>query len=169
MQFSKVSTKAGRSEGFFLRSENMLETTISPSDITFDLVPHGEFGFRATNGTVAEEGGVVQLSGGGFYAVYRTLSGFLNVATSGDGIDWKDAQYAWYDVADYGKNMYEQRVKQPRGHGARFSDRDILSRMPLVPTPARLTQAGVRPVAFLSGVRSSYRCNHKSYPNTEDR
>jgi hypothetical protein len=38
-----------------------------------------------------------------------------------------------------------------------FSHRSLHSRMPLVPTPARLQQACVCPMTFLSGVHSSYR------------
>jgi hypothetical protein len=43
--------------------------------------------------------------------------------------------------------------------GARcaFFDRNLHSSMPLDPTPARLKQIRVRPMAFLSGVHSSYR------------
>lgn len=116
MQFSKVSTFAGRSEGFFLRSQNVLNPATRAEEVSFELVPRGQFGFRATAGSIAEEGGVVQLpERGSFYAVYRTMAGFLNVATSIDGIDWRDAQYAYYDSADYGGGMYEHRLKQPRG------------------------------------------------------
>jgi hypothetical protein len=38
-----------------------------------------------------------------------------------------------------------------------FSDRNVHSRMPLVPTPARFKRAGVCPMGFRSGVHSSYR------------
>jgi hypothetical protein len=48
-----------------------------------------------------------------------------------------------------------------------FFDRNLHSRMPLVPTPARLKRAGVRPMTFLSEVHSSYRLALQIRPNTE--
>jgi hypothetical protein len=116
MQFSKVSTAAGRSEGFFLRATNALDPATPPAALDFELVPRGKYGLRAPTGTTAEEGNVVQLRrAGSFYAVYRTACGFVGVATSPDGVAWTDAQYARFDGADYGGGMYEARVKQPIG------------------------------------------------------
>jgi len=101
MQFSKVSTLAHRSEGFFLRSSNILTPGIAPSAVEFELVPRGDFGLRATSQTVAEEGNLVQRpSDGGFVAFFRTENGYLNSAVSKDGAVWKDKLFAIYDQAD---------------------------------------------------------------------
>eukprot|EP01052_Picozoa_sp_SAG31_P079825 SAG31_NODE_39531_length_287_cov_1.095745_1_plen_44_part_10 len=43
MQFSKVSSAAGTSEGFFLRSTNVLSVS-DPADASFELVPRGDTG-----------------------------------------------------------------------------------------------------------------------------
>ena len=51
MQFSKVSSAAGRSEGFFFRSTNALTPGITPDKMSFELVPRGDFGLRAAEGT----------------------------------------------------------------------------------------------------------------------
>ena len=101
MQFSKVSTLASRSEGFFLRSSNILSPGIAPGAVEFELVPRGDYGLRATSNTVAEEGNLVQRkSDGGFVAFFRTTAGYLNTAVSSDGAVWKDGLFAVYDQAD---------------------------------------------------------------------
>ena len=116
MQFSKVSTAAGRSEGFFLRSTNAAAPATDPANIEFELVPRGGRGLRAGVGGRAEEGNLVQLSGLGFYAVFRTQDGFMGAATSGaDGVAWRSEQFARYAAADYGAGMYMGKVKQPTG------------------------------------------------------
>ena len=102
MQFSKVSSAAGRSEGFFFRSTNAVSAGVDPSDMEFELVPRGEFGLRAAEGNAAEEGNLVQLSDGSFYAVFRTTNGYLGRASSSDGIEWEDRLFAEYATADYG-------------------------------------------------------------------
>jgi hypothetical protein len=46
-------------------------------------------------------------------------------------------------------------------------DRILRSKMPLVPTPARLKRASVGPIAFLSGVHLLTSSHCKLHPNTE--
>lgn len=116
MQFSKVSTAAASSEGFFLASDNLLVHGTDPGDVKWTLLPDGDHGLRASCGTVAEEGSLVELSSGHLYAVYRTTCGVANSATSTDGgRTWVDAQPLAYARADYGSAMYSPAVKQPRG------------------------------------------------------
>lgn len=114
MQFSKVSSAAGTSEGFFLRSTNVLSVS-DPADASFELVPRGDTGLRAPSGPNAEEGNLVQLSDASFYAVFRTSNHFMGVATSFDGITWVDQQFCLYANPDYGQAMYQQKLKQPTG------------------------------------------------------
>jgi hypothetical protein len=104
-----VSSAAGRSEGFFLRSTNAVSPGVAPEAIEFELVPRGNFGLRAATGKTAEEGNLVQLSDGSFYAVFRTVSGFLGRAVSKDGIEWQDRLHPHYDTADYGAGMCEHK------------------------------------------------------------
>jgi hypothetical protein len=114
MQFSKVSSSAGSSEAFFLRSTNVLQVS-DPAQAQFELVPRGDRGMQAPSGPVAQEGNLVQLSSGNFYAVFRTENQFMGVATSSDGITWRDQQFCYYATADYGDAMYQPKVKQPTG------------------------------------------------------
>lgn len=83
MQFSKVSSIAGRSEGFFFRSTTALAPhTPASGGLGFELVPPQPsdptapwHGLRAITGTHAEEGSVVQLPrAGSYYAVYVPLA-----------------------------------------------------------------------------------------------
>lgn len=90
-------------------SENAISPGIQPEAITFEFVPRGNHGLRAASGPTAEEGNLVQLSDGSFYAVFRTESGFLGRAMSKDGIKWQDRLHAHYDTVDYGPSMCKHR------------------------------------------------------------
>ena len=71
---------------------------VAPGDITFELVPRGNFGLRANEGSTAEEGNLVQLSDGSYYGVFRTVSGFLGRAVSTQAICrclWFMAHFEW--------------------------------------------------------------------------
>ena len=87
-----------------------------PGEIEWELVPRGDHGLRAATGAVAEEGNLVQMqASGAFYAVMHTTDHYLAVATSLDGVDWKDRQFAEYAPGDYGDAMYMTKLKNPTG------------------------------------------------------
>jgi hypothetical protein len=78
MQYTKVSTVAGRSEAFFFRSTTAIDATEPPeAGLGFAFVPPKPtrsnvpwIGIQAAVGTTAQEGNVVQLQRAGtFYAV----------------------------------------------------------------------------------------------------
>jgi hypothetical protein len=73
------------------------------------------------------------------------------------------------DGADFREDIEERQQLIAMQYVVRcaFSNRILHSRMPLDPTHVRLKQTCVCPLAFLSGVHCSYRCHHKSCPNTE--
>ena len=137
MQFTKVSTAAGRSEAFFFRSTAVLDPA-EPAEggLGFELVPprpaqHGApwFGIQSAVGGTAQEGSLVQLSTGTFYAVFRTTNGFMGAATSVDGVGWSGGLFALHDVVDYGAAMYLNKVSA----GGLASPRFYCARVELTP------------------------------------
>jgi hypothetical protein len=85
-----------RSEGFFLRSENIL-TESDPTKIQFETLPEGEVGLRAPKGPIAEEHNLVGLSDGSLYCTYRTIDGHPCHAYSRDsGRTWTPPAYMRY-------------------------------------------------------------------------
>jgi len=72
-------------EGWLYRSDNIL-TEPDPSKITWELLPEGDRGIRASAfGSIQEEHNVVALSDGKLYCVYRTTMGHPCHAYSDDG------------------------------------------------------------------------------------
>jgi hypothetical protein len=118
MQFTKVSSASGRSEAFFFRSTSALSPT-EPAEggLGFALVPPRPtqqgvpwLGIQSAVGVTAQEGNLVQLSGGSYYAVFRTTNGFMGAATSVDGVAWTGGLFALHDGLDYGPAMYLNKV-----------------------------------------------------------
>jgi hypothetical protein len=73
-----------RSEGVFLRSDNIL-TERDPAKIRWETLPDGDIGLRAVNKQIAEEQSIVDLQDGSLYCVYRTIEGHPCHAYSRDG------------------------------------------------------------------------------------
>lgn len=85
-----------RSEGFFLRSGNIL-TEIDPARIEWTTLPDGETGLRAPRGPIAEEHNLAGLSDGSLYCTYRTVDGHPCHAYSRDrGHTWTPPAYMTY-------------------------------------------------------------------------
>ena len=159
MQFSKVSTLAHRSEGFFVRSSNILTPGIAPSAVEFELVPHGDFGLRATSNTVAEEGNLVQRSSdGGFVAFYRTANGYLNTAVSKDGALWDDKLFAVYDQADisarawYGAHNRSAATSQPQAGAAGAAGAESPAVPPYAGLRVKNSRGPISPRRFSNGL-----------------
>jgi hypothetical protein len=84
------------SEGFLLRSDNLLEEQ-DPTRISWETLPDGDFGLRAPEGDVAEEHKVVGLRNGDLYCVYRSEKGYVASATSRDGgHTWSTPEWATF-------------------------------------------------------------------------
>ena len=134
MQFSKVCSQCAdmdgfASQGYFLRSVNLLTPGIDPAQIEFELMPNAtDGGLRAAIGGASEEGSLVWLSDGSYYSVQRTVDRFISVSSSRDGIEWADAQFAFYSPADYGPRMLRKKLKNPTAPMSirRFSDGSFL-------------------------------------------
>jgi hypothetical protein len=74
-----------RSEGFILKSENILRV-IDPEDIEWATLPEGETGiWNPEFGKVQAEHNMVVLNNGNLYVVYRTWDGSPAYAISSDG------------------------------------------------------------------------------------
>lgn len=73
-----------RSEGVFLRSDNLL-TERDPKKIRWETLPDGDAGLRAHVGPIAEEQSLVALSDGSLLCVYRTAADHPTQAYSRDG------------------------------------------------------------------------------------
>jgi len=85
-----------RSRGFLMRSGNLL-TEADPSRFAWEMLPEGDEGLTAPKGPISEETNLTTLSGGGLYAVYRTIDGYLAHAYSEDkGRTWTPPAYATY-------------------------------------------------------------------------
>ena len=109
--FSKVGRFGNgfmaRSEGAFLRSENVL-TERDPARIIWETLPEGEVGLRAPAGPVADEHNLVGLDDGSLYCTYRTIDGWNCAAYSRDGgRSWTPPAYAEYSPGG-------RRIKHPR-------------------------------------------------------
>ncbi|MCE4027171.1 exo-alpha-sialidase [Microbacterium sp. Au-Mic1] len=84
------------SEGFLLRSDNILEVQ-DAAEIRWETLPDGDFGLQAPDGEVAEEHKVVGLGGGDLFCVYRSEKGYVASATSRDGgHTWSTPEWATY-------------------------------------------------------------------------
>ncbi|MBN2310617.1 MAG: exo-alpha-sialidase [Candidatus Hydrogenedentes bacterium] len=96
-----------QSEGFFLRSDNILGEP-DPAQIQWETLPAGDVGLLAPKGPIAEEHNLVALSDGSLYCTYRTTEGHPCHAYSRDGgRTWNDRQYMTYAPGG-------RRVKHPR-------------------------------------------------------
>lgn len=96
-----------RSEGFFLRSDNLL-TEKDPTRIRWETLPEGDEGLKAPEGPIAEEQNLVSLSDGSLYCTYRTVQGHPCHAYSRDGgRTWTPPEYMTYSPGG-------RRVKHPR-------------------------------------------------------
>jgi hypothetical protein len=97
-----------RSEGAFLRSDNLLAEE-DPAAIRWETLPAGDVGLRTPpgGGPVAEEQSTVVLSDGTLYCVYRTIDGFPAFSTSRDG------GHTWA-VPSYLCDARGRRIKHPR-------------------------------------------------------
>jgi hypothetical protein len=85
------------SEGFFLRSDNLLVER-DPTLVRWETLPAGDVGLRAPLGPVADEHNPVPLSDGSLYCTYRTTEGYLCHAYSRDGgRTWTPPAYATYE------------------------------------------------------------------------
>jgi hypothetical protein len=96
-----------RSEGFFLRSDNLLTET-DPERIRWETLPEGDEGLKAPEGPIAEEQNLVFLSDGSLYCTYRTVQGHPCHAYSRDGgRAWTPPEYMTYSPGG-------RRIKHPR-------------------------------------------------------
>jgi len=85
-----------RSEGNFLRSENIMMET-DPTRIDWETLPEGEVGLRAHAGAIGEEHSIVSLSDGSLYCVYRTATDHPTQAYSRDsGRTWTEPEAMTY-------------------------------------------------------------------------
>lgn len=73
-----------RSEGVFLRSDNILAER-DPQKIRWETLPDGDIGLRAPRGPIADEQNLTSLSDGSLYCTYRTVDGHPCHAYSRDG------------------------------------------------------------------------------------
>lgn len=85
-----------RSQGHFMRGEN-IQSERDPRRLRWKILPESDEGLRAPKGPIAEEINLVSLNGGGLYATYRTIDGYLCQAySSDDGRTWTPPAYATY-------------------------------------------------------------------------
>lgn len=85
-----------RSEGFFMRSDN-LATESDPARVEWLTLPDGDVGLRAPVGPIAEEHNLVHLGGPHLYCTYRTIDGHPCAAYSHDwGHSWTPPSYLAY-------------------------------------------------------------------------
>ncbi|XP_065833613.1 uncharacterized protein [Oscarella lobularis] len=103
-------------EVWFMRSENIM-TEEDPMKIKWDLLPEGDHGIPPPGGNpnIAEEGHILPLSTGGFYAVFRTTQGYLGASCSPAGMHashWNPPSFAEYWDSTPQKRLY---LKNPRG------------------------------------------------------
>ncbi len=98
-----------RSEGAFLRSDNLL-TELDPANIRFDTLPDGDVGLRTPvgGGRVSEEQSLTALSDGSLFCVYRSVDGWPVCSYSRDG------GHAWAPPAYLTYAPGGRRVKHPR-------------------------------------------------------
>ena len=85
-----------RSQGHFMRGEN-IQSERDPRRLRWKILPESDEGLRAPKGPIAEEINLVSLNGGGLYATYRTIDGYLCQAySSDDGRTWTPPAYATF-------------------------------------------------------------------------
>ena len=96
-----------RSEGFFLRSDNLL-TERDPQKIRWQTLPDGDVGLKAPRGAIAEEQSIVALSDGSLFCVYRTATDHPAHAYSRDG------GRTWTPPADMTYGPGARKVKHTR-------------------------------------------------------
>jgi len=72
------------SEGFFLRSDNIL-TEKNPDRIHWQTLPEGEHGLQSPKGPIASEVNLTGLSDGSLFCTYRTVAGHPCHGYSRDG------------------------------------------------------------------------------------
>ena len=98
---------AAQSEGFFLKSDNIL-TQREPEKIQWETLPDGDEGLRAPDGPIAEEHNLVVMKSGALYCTYRTTRGHNCHAYSRDGGHaWTPPAYATYTPGG-------RKIKHPR-------------------------------------------------------
>jgi hypothetical protein len=96
-----------RSEGIFLRSDNIL-TEWDPEKIRWETLPEGDVGLRAPQGPIAEEHNLTPLSDDSLYCTYRTVDGHSCHAYSRDGgRTWTAPEYMTYTPGG-------RQIKHPR-------------------------------------------------------
>jgi hypothetical protein len=97
-----------RSEGWFFRSDNILEEK-DPEKIEWEMLPDGDRGLRNPDfGSIQSEQNLVPLSDGGLYCMYRTTTGYPCHAYSRDGgHTWTLPEQATYTPGG-------RRMKTPR-------------------------------------------------------
>ncbi len=98
-----------RSEGFLLKSDNILTET-DPENIRWETLPDGDVGLRtpAGGGPISEEQSYSVMSDGSFFCVYRTADGHPVCAYSRDGgHNWTPPQYMTYTPGG-------RKIKHPR-------------------------------------------------------
>ena len=113
-------------EMYFLVSPNLL-TEGDPTQVTWDMWPHGEHGVQAIGGTdpgaigIAEEPHITPLHAvDAYHVVFRTSQGYLGTSQSqvGDPTKpWATSTYAQYITPDWVRAMHPNAssVKHPRG------------------------------------------------------
>lgn len=85
-----------RSEGWFLRSDNLL-TERDGDKIRWETLPDGDIGLRAVQKLIAEEQSIVELADGSLYCVYRTIEGHpCHAYSRDDGHSWTAPAYMTY-------------------------------------------------------------------------
>lgn len=85
-----------RSEGFFLKSPNILHEP-DPDKLIWETLPEGRVGLRAPDGPIAEEHNLTFLKDGTLYCTYRTTQGHPCHAYSRDaGKTWTPPAYMTY-------------------------------------------------------------------------
>eukprot|EP00941_MAST-03F_sp_MAST-3F-sp1_P001473 g1473.t1 len=109
-------------EIFILASSNLL-TEKDPEKVKWRLLPEGDHGIRApaqfnSNRTVMEEGHILPLTSGGFYAMGRTDRGFLAAASTKDhtaASNWTVTGFAryWNSTLSNSKLTYLNDIKDP--------------------------------------------------------
>ncbi len=89
-------TFMSRSEGAFLRSDNLL-TERDPKSIRWETLPEGDVGLRAPEGAIAEEQSIVALSDGSLFTVYRTETDHpVHAWSRDDGRTWTEPAFMTY-------------------------------------------------------------------------